>query len=44
MRPANEERRSGEKQVGRAVRVAKLMALAIRFDQRIRDRVVADQA
>ena len=30
--------------IGRAPRVARLMALAIRFDQLIRDGVVADQA
>ena len=39
-------REAGECQtpVGRIPRVAKLMALAIRFDQLIRDGVVADQA
>lgn len=37
-------RKSVEAPVGRIPRVARLMALAIRFDQLIRDRVVADQA
>ena len=39
--------REGEKQdspIGRVPRVARLMALAIRFDQLIRDGVVSDQA
>jgi len=35
---------SGKLTVGRVPRVARLMALAIRFDQLIRDGVVADQA
>jgi hypothetical protein len=35
---------AGEKGKGRVPRVAKLMALAIRFDQLTRDGVVADQA
>ena len=35
---------SGTHAVGRIPRVARLMALAIRFDQMIRDSVVADQA
>jgi hypothetical protein len=35
---------SGKSAVGRIPRVARLMALAIRFDQLIRDGVVADQA
>ena len=35
---------SSQVAVGRVPRVAKLMALAIRFDQLIRDGVVADQA
>src|SRR5688572_6482537 len=35
---------SGKPAVGRVPRVARLMALAIRFDQMIRDGVVADQA
>jgi hypothetical protein len=35
---------SGQPGVGRVPRVARLMALAIRFDQMIRDGVVADQA
>ena len=35
---------SGEPAVGRVPRVARLMALAIRFDHMIRDGVVADQA
>jgi hypothetical protein len=36
--------RPGEERKGRVPRVARLMALAIRFDQLIRDEVVADQA
>jgi hypothetical protein len=35
---------SSQAAVGRVPRVARLMALAIRFDQMIRDGVVADQA
>jgi hypothetical protein len=35
---------AGNPAVGRVPRVARLMALAIRFDQLIRDGVVADQA
>ena len=35
---------SGRPAVGRVPRVARLMALAIRFDQMIREGVVADQA
>jgi hypothetical protein len=37
-------RASAEAPLGRVPRVARLMALAIRFDQLIRDGVVADQA
>jgi hypothetical protein len=37
-------RKSAEEPVDRVPRVARLMALAIRFDQLIRDGVVADQA
>jgi hypothetical protein len=40
--PAKETRKTSA--TGRIPRVARLMALAIRFDQMIRDGVVADQA
>ena len=46
-RRSRKELKTGEKPVppaARIPRVAKLMALAIRFDQLIRDGVVADQA
>ena len=41
---AKQRRKSAEAPAGRVPRVARLMALAIRFDQLIRDGVVADQA
>ena len=41
---ATQRRQSAEEPVGRVPRAARLMALAIRFDQLIRDGVVADQA
>lgn len=46
-RESRREMRTGEapkRAVGRVPRAAKLMALALRFDQLIRDGVVADQA
>ena len=41
---AKQRRKSAEVPVGRIPRVARLMALAIRFDRLIRDGVVADQS
>jgi hypothetical protein len=41
---AKQRRKKDEAPAGRIPRVARLMALAIRFDQLIRDGVVADQA
>jgi hypothetical protein len=38
------KKRAGKPAVGKVPRVTRLMALAIRFDQLIRDGVVADQA
>ena len=38
------QRKSAERPAGRVPRVARLMALAIRFDLLLRDAVVADQA
>lgn len=41
---ANQRRKIAEAPAGRIRRIARLMALAIRFDQLIRDGVVADQS
>lgn len=41
---AKERRKNDEVPAGRVPRIARLMALAIRFDALIRDGVVADQA